>query len=52
LVDVLSIGKLATGQANFYLRLADVRVDRTTSVASGVEDYYAREDGAGEWPGG
>ena len=49
---MLSIGKLATGQANYYLRLADGRVDRATSVASGVEDYYAGEDSAGEWLGG
>ena len=49
---MLSIGKLATGQANYYLRLADARVDRASSVASGVEDYYAGEDGAGEWLGG
>ena len=52
LVGVLSIGKLATGQANYYLRMADGRVDRATSVASGVEDYYAGEDAAGEWLGG
>jgi conjugative relaxase-like TrwC/TraI family protein len=52
LESVLSIGKLATGQANYYLRLADGRVDRATSVASGVEDYYAGEDSAGEWLGG
>ena len=49
---MLSIGKLATGQANYYLRLADGRVDRATSVASGVEDYYAGEDSVGEWLGG
>ena len=38
---MLSIGKLATGQANYYLRLADGRVDRATSVASGVEEFAA-----------
>jgi conjugative relaxase-like TrwC/TraI family protein len=45
---VLSIGKLATGQANYYLSLAGARVDRGSSVASGVEDYYV---GASEPPG-
>ena len=49
---VLSIGKLATGQANYYLRQADRRVDRATSVATGVEDYYLGEgEAAGEWIG-
>jgi conjugative relaxase-like TrwC/TraI family protein len=50
---VLSIGKLATGQANYYLRQVGRRIDRVTSVATGVEDYYL--DGgepAGEWLGG
>ena len=37
---MLSIGKLATGQARYYLEQAGGRVDRVTSVASGVEDYY------------
>ena len=49
---MLSIGKLATGQANYYLEQADGRVDRASSVASGVEDYYL--DGgepAGDWLG-
>jgi hypothetical protein len=35
---VLSIGKLAVGQARYYLDQAGDRVDRATSVASGVED--------------
>jgi conjugative relaxase-like TrwC/TraI family protein len=51
--DVLSIGKLATGQANYYLEQARGRVDAVTSVRSGVEDYYF--DGPepdGEWMGG
>lgn len=52
LVSVLSIGKLATGQANYYLRQADGRVDRATAVASGVEDYYlGGSEPAGEWLG-
>ena len=37
---MLSIGKLATGQADYYLEQAAGRIDRATSVASGVEDYY------------
>src|SRR6185503_16655163 len=37
---MLSIGKLATGQADYYLEQATGRIDRATSVASGIEDYY------------
>ena len=37
---MLSIAKLATGQADYYLEQATGRIDRATSVASGVEDYY------------
>jgi conjugative relaxase-like TrwC/TraI family protein len=37
---MLSIGKLAVGQERYYLEQADARIDRATSVASGVEDYY------------
>src|SRR3954453_18161753 len=37
---MLSIGKLATGQARYYLEQAEGRIDRVTSVATGVEDYY------------
>ena len=37
-VEVLSIGKLAAGQQEYYLR----------SVADGVEEYYL---GSGEAPG-
>ena len=49
---MLSIGKLATGQADYYLQQAGGRVDRTTSIASGVEDYYTGgPEAAGEWPG-
>lgn len=49
---VLSIGKLATGQANYYLEQAARRIDRATSVASGVEDYYlGGGEAAGEWIG-
>ncbi len=45
---MLSIGKLANGQANYYLDLAGERVDRGSSVATGVEDYYV---GGAEPPG-
>src|SRR5215210_4410976 len=49
---VLSIGKLATGQADYYLQQAQGRVDHMTSVASGVEDYYTGgPEAAGEWLG-
>ena len=49
---VLSIGKLAVGQARYYLDQAAGRIDRATSVASGVEDYYlAGVEAAGEWLG-
>ncbi len=37
---MLSIGKLAAGQAKYYLDQAEVRVDVVDSVAEGVEDYY------------
>ena len=40
MVVVVSIGKLAAGQAGYYLDQAQVRVNRATSVESGVEDYY------------
>ena len=45
---MVSIGKLANGQASYYLDQAQVRVDRATSVGSGVEDYYV---GGTEAPG-
>src|SRR5215213_9200009 len=37
---VLSLGKLATGQAGYYLDQAHGSLSRTQSVTSGVEDYY------------
>jgi hypothetical protein len=40
---VLSIGKLATGQGDYYLQQARGRVDAIASVGSGVEDYYFDE---------
>jgi conjugative relaxase-like TrwC/TraI family protein len=49
---VLSIGKLANGQANYYLSLAGGRVDRGSSVATGVEDYYlGGSEPPGRWRG-
>jgi conjugative relaxase-like TrwC/TraI family protein len=49
---MLSMGKLAAGQADYYLDLAHGRVDRGASVASGVEDYYVGgTEPAGRWLG-
>jgi conjugative relaxase-like TrwC/TraI family protein len=49
---MLSIGKLAAGQANYYLQQARRRVDRPAGIATGVEDYYlAGPEAAGEWIG-
>jgi conjugative relaxase-like TrwC/TraI family protein len=46
---MLSVGKLAIGQETYYLEQAGARVDRATSIATGVEDYYldgSEPDGA------
>jgi conjugative relaxase-like TrwC/TraI family protein len=49
---VLSIGKLATGQADYYLEQAHGAVTRATAVSSGVEDYYlGGPEASGEWVG-
>ena len=40
--EMLSIGKLAAGQADYYLGQADGTVTRAGAVSSGVEDYYLR----------
>jgi hypothetical protein len=49
---VISIGKLATGQADYYLEQAHGRLTLTASVASGVEDYYfAGSEAPGYWIG-
>jgi conjugative relaxase-like TrwC/TraI family protein len=49
---MVSIGKLASGQADYYLEQAEGRVDRATSVASGVEDYYVQpSEPDGVWIG-
>jgi conjugative relaxase-like TrwC/TraI family protein len=46
---MVSIGKLAAGQAEYYLNQARGRVSVAAAVASGVEDYYldgSEPDGA------
>lgn len=49
---VLSIGKLASGQANYYLEQAQTRVNHATSVGTGVEDYYVGgAEAPGSWTG-
>jgi conjugative relaxase-like TrwC/TraI family protein len=49
---VLSIGKLAAGQAKYYLDQAGGRVDAVESLAGGAEDYYVRAGEArGVWIG-
>ena len=49
---MLSIGKLAAGQADYYLDQAASRVTRAGSVGSGVEDYYvAGNEAPGYWLG-
>jgi hypothetical protein len=49
---VLSIGKLAAGQAKYYLDQAEARVDVVASVGDGIEDYYVGGlEARGEWLG-
>jgi conjugative relaxase-like TrwC/TraI family protein len=49
---MLSIGKLAVGQAEYYLEQAQGSVTRAGSVSSGVEDYYlSGPEAAGVWVG-
>ena len=49
---MLSIGKLAAGQADYYVEQAQTRLDRAGSVGSGVEDYYvAPNEAPGQWVG-
>jgi hypothetical protein len=49
---MLSIGKLAAGQAKHYLDQAEDRVDVVESVGDGVEDYYVGgTEARGEWLG-
>src|SRR3954454_22144560 len=50
--SMLSLGKLATGQAGYYLDQAQGSLSRMRSVSSGVEDYYlGGPEPAGEWMG-
>src|SRR4051812_18141280 len=37
---MLSVGKLATGQAEYYLEQAHGSTTRAAALRSGVEDYY------------
>ena len=49
---MLSIGKLAAGQARYYLDQAEGRVDVVESVGDGVEEYYAGgAEARGVWLG-
>ncbi len=49
---MLSIGKLAVGQADYYLEQAQGSVTRAGAVSSGVEDYYLRgPEAPGRWVG-
>jgi conjugative relaxase-like TrwC/TraI family protein len=49
---VLSIGKLAAGQAKYYLEQAEARVDVAQSVGEGIEDYYLTPaEAQGSWIG-
>jgi conjugative relaxase-like TrwC/TraI family protein len=49
---LLSIGKLAVGQAKYYLDQAEGRVDVVDSIGAGIEDYYGEQSGArGSWHG-
>jgi hypothetical protein len=49
---MVSVGKLATGQADYYLEQAGGRVTRAAAVGGGVEDYYASgPESAGRWLG-
>src|SRR3954453_12020848 len=49
---MLSIGKLAVGQAGYYLEQAQGAVTRAGALRSGVEDYYlGGPEAAGVWIG-
>ncbi len=49
---MLSIGKLAAGQAKYYLDQAEERVDVAQSVGEGIEDYYLTpREARGQWIG-
>ena len=49
---MLSIGKLAAGQAGYYLDQARGRVDVVESIGDGLEEYYlGGSEARGEWIG-
>ena len=49
---MLSIGKLAAGQASYYLDQAEGRVDAVESIGDGLEEYYAGgAEARGTWIG-
>ena len=49
---MLSIGKLAAGQASYYLDQAEGRVDAVESIGEGLEEYYAGgAEARGTWVG-
>ena len=49
---MLSIGKLAVGQADYYLEQAQGSVTRAGAVSTGVENYYLQgSEAAGAWVG-
>ena len=49
---MVSIGKLGTGQAKYYLDQAELPMSRASAVSSGVEDYYVGgSEPAGRWFG-
>ena len=49
---MLSVGKLAAGQAGYYLDQAQGTTTRAQAVASGVEDYYlGGHEAKGRWAG-
>ena len=53
LAVVVSIGKLAPGQARYYLDQAGEPVSAADALASGAEDYYlGGSEAAGQWLGG
>src|SRR4051812_32102346 len=49
---MVSVGKLAIGQADYYLEQARGRTTRAASVAGGADDYYTGgPEAAGRWTG-
>ena len=49
---MVSVGKLKTGQARYYLDQAESHPSPAHAVASGAEDYYVGgTEAAGRWQG-